>query len=234
MTDQVLADTTPGPSGAAYNAWYSCPLKTAAACLLDPYIDQVNDQTVLMTSVALPLQDGGKVIGVIGIDISLAALQALAESANRNLYEGQGDISFISPAGLLAAHTRDAAQLGKPMDNADQTQASALRQALQAGQPSVVSSEQSIGVMQPVQPIPGAKTWGILIQAPKPVVLTRALALADTLETQRTRDSVISWLVGIGAIVLGLVLMNIMARRVTRPILSSPICSTTSPAAKVI
>jgi len=220
MTEQELADTTPGPSGAAYNAWYSCPLGTATACLLDPYVDQVNDQPVLMTSVALPLQDGGKVIGVIGIDISLAALQALAEAANRNLYEGRGDISIISPAGLLAAYTRDATQLGKPLDNADQVQASALRQALQAGQPSVVSSEQSLGVMQPVQPIPGAKTWGVLIQAPKPLVLTRALALADTLEAQRTRDSMISWLVGIGAIVLGLVLMNIMARRVTRPILS--------------
>ncbi|UUD64651.1 methyl-accepting chemotaxis protein [Pseudomonas seleniipraecipitans] len=220
MTEEELGDTTPGPSGSAYNAWYTCPLKTAAACLLDPYIDTVNDQSVLMTSVALPLRDNGKVIGVIGIDISLTSLQAMAESANRSLYEGQGDVSIISPAGLLAAYTRDATQLGKSLDAAYPTQTVALKQALQSGQPFVVSSEQSLGVLEPVQPIPGAKAWGILIQAPKPVVLTRALALSDTLESQRTRDSLISWLVGLGAIVLGLLLMNVMARRVTRPILS--------------
>ena len=220
VTEEELGDTTPGPSGAAYNAWYTCPLKTGSACILDPYVDKVNEQPVLMTSVALPIREGGKVIGVIGIDISLASLQAMVESANRGLYEGQGDISIVSPAGLLAAYTRDSTLLGKPLDNAYAAQATTLKQALQSGQASVVSSEQSIGVLEPVQPIPGAKPWGILIQAPKPVVLTRALALADTLETQRARDSLISWLVGFGAIVLGLLLMNIMARRVTRPILT--------------
>lgn len=220
MTEKELGDTTPGPSGAAYNAWYTCPLKTGSACILDPYVDKVNEQPVLMTSVALPIREGSKVIGVIGIDISLASLQAMVESANRGLYEGQGDISIVSPAGLLAAYTRDSTLLGKPLDNAYAAQATTLRQALQSGQASVVSSEQSIGVLEPVQPIPGVNPWGILIQAPKSVVLTRALALADTLETQRARDSLISWLVGLGAIVLGLLLMNIMARRVTRPILT--------------
>ncbi len=220
MTEQELADTTPGASGTAYNAWYTCPLKTGSACLLDPYVDDVNDQPMLMTSVALPLRDGGNVIGVIGIDISLTSLQAMAESANRNLYEGQGDISIISPAGLLAAYTRDATALGKSLDNAYPAQASTLKQALQSGQASIVSGEHTIGVLEPVQPIPGANPWGILIQAPKSVVMTRALALADTLEAQRARDSLISWLVGLGAIALGLLLMNIMARRVTRPILT--------------
>lgn len=220
LTEQELANTTPGPSGAAYNAWYTCPLETGAACLLDPYVDTVNDQSVLMTSIALPLRDGTRVIGVIGIDISLGTLQAMAEAANGTLYDGAGDIGIVSPSGLLAAYTRDAHQLGKPLDNAYPNQAVTLRQALASGQSSLFSQSDTLSVVQPVQPIPGAEHWGILIQAPKSVVLSRALTLTETLEAQRTKDSLFSLIVGLGAIIIGLVLMNIMARRVTRPILA--------------
>lgn len=43
MTEEELTKTTPGPSGAAYNAWYTCPRDTRKACLLDPYFDEVNE-----------------------------------------------------------------------------------------------------------------------------------------------------------------------------------------------
>jgi methyl-accepting chemotaxis protein len=220
MSEEEMLDTTPAPSGAAYNAWYTCPLTTAAACLLDPYVDDVNGQPVLMTSVALPLRDGGKVIGVIGIDISLGALQGMAEAANKTLYEGVGDIGIVSPAGLLAAYTRDPSLLGKSLDNAYPKRSAELMQALEAGQSSLISQTETLSVLEPVQAIPGAKPWAILIQAPKAVVLASALTLEQTLEEQRTEDALFSLMMGLGAVLVGLLLMNIMARRVTRPILA--------------
>jgi methyl-accepting chemotaxis protein len=72
MPEAMLADTSIGANGSPYNRWLTCPLDTAKACVLDPYFDEINGQKVLMTSIALPLLEGGKVVGVIGLDIGLA------------------------------------------------------------------------------------------------------------------------------------------------------------------
>ena len=101
MDEAYLADTTVGPSGMPYNAWYTCPRDTRRACVLAPYFDDVNGQQVLMTSIAFPLELDGKVIGVMGVDISLESLQQIAQKASSELYDGQAHVSIISPAGLL-------------------------------------------------------------------------------------------------------------------------------------
>ncbi|WP_120993665.1 methyl-accepting chemotaxis protein [Stutzerimonas urumqiensis] len=220
MTEEEMHDTTPGPSGAAYNAWYTCPLEADAACLLEPYVDTVNDAPVLMTSIALPLREQGRVIGVIGIDISLATLQSFAEGASRQLYDGQADVAIVSPAGLMAANSRDAATLGEPVERAYPDQAALFKQGLASGRALPASQGETFGVFEPIVPIPGAQPWGIAIQAPTEVVLARAEALEQTLDDQRTRDSLLSVLLGLAAVVAGLGLMSLMARRVTRPILA--------------
>jgi len=55
MTEESLGDTTPGISGAPYNAWYTCPIEKKKVCLLDPYIDDTDGVKTLMTSIAFPL-----------------------------------------------------------------------------------------------------------------------------------------------------------------------------------
>lgn len=54
MVESELADTSSGPSGAAYNAWYTCPKESAQPCVLDPYFDKVGERQLLMTSIAFP------------------------------------------------------------------------------------------------------------------------------------------------------------------------------------
>jgi methyl-accepting chemotaxis protein len=38
----LLANTEPGPSGAPYNAFYTCARDTRQACVLDPYFDEAS------------------------------------------------------------------------------------------------------------------------------------------------------------------------------------------------
>ncbi|MBL3200173.1 chemotaxis protein, partial [Klebsiella pneumoniae] len=83
------------------------PLETAKACVLDPYFDEVSGRQVLMTSIALPLLENGKVIGVVGLDIGLDNLQQLSLAGRQELFDGQGQVSIVSPAGLLAGHSQD-------------------------------------------------------------------------------------------------------------------------------
>jgi methyl-accepting chemotaxis protein len=219
MTEEELTKTTPGPSGAAYNAWYTCPRDTRKPCLLDPYFDEVNKQQVLMTSIALPIEQQGKVVGVIGMDISLNTLQGMAEKASAELYKGEVDFSIVSPAGLLAADSRDAKLLGQSIDKVYASQASDLRQAIVSGQSTLLSHVDQLSVLEPISPIPGVKTWGIFVEAPKKVILARALELSDELDARRLSDSTFSIAVGLVAVFIGLLLMWFTARSVTRPIL---------------
>ncbi|HBO5335698.1 TPA: methyl-accepting chemotaxis protein [Pseudomonas aeruginosa] len=219
MVESELADTSSGPSGAAYNAWYTCPKESAQPCVLDPYFDKVGERQLLMTSIAFPLELDGKVIGVMGLDINLSNLQALSEQGNRELYDGVGQVGILSPAGLFAGNSRDAGLLGKNLAKADPQHAGELLQLLAAGKSRLFNENDDLKVLQPLQPIPGAKPWGVLLEVPKSALLGPALALERQLDDMRREGTWVELGLGLGAAVLGLLVLWLSARGVTRPIL---------------
>ncbi|MBH4006342.1 methyl-accepting chemotaxis protein [Pseudomonas aeruginosa] len=219
MIESELADTSSGPSGAAYNAWYTCPKESGQPCVLDPYFDKVGERQLLMTSIAFPLELDGKVIGVMGLDINLSNLQALSEQGNRELYDGVGQVGILSPAGLFAGNSRDAGLLGKNLAKADPQHAGELLQLLAAGKSRLFNENDDLKVLQPLQPIPGAKPWGVLLEAPKSALLGPALALERQLDDMRREGTWVELGLGLGAAVLGLLVLWLSARGVTRPIL---------------
>ncbi|HFT7945784.1 TPA: methyl-accepting chemotaxis protein [Pseudomonas aeruginosa] len=219
MVESELADTSSGPSGAAYNAWYTCPKESAQPCVLDPYFDKVGERQLLMTSIAFPLELDGKVIGVMGLDINLSNLQALSEQGNRELYDGVGQVGILSPAGLFAGNSRDAGLLGKNLAKADPQHAGELLQLLAAGKSRLFNENDDLKVLQPLQPIPGAKPWGVLLEVPKSALLGPALALERQLDDMRREGTWVELGLGLGAAVLGLLVLWLTARGVTRPIL---------------
>ncbi|MBG6467543.1 methyl-accepting chemotaxis protein [Pseudomonas aeruginosa] len=219
MIESELADTSSGPSGAAYNAWYTCPKESGQPCVLDPYFDKVGERQLLMTSIAFPLELDGKVIGVMGLDINLSNLQALSEQGNRELYDGVGQVGILRPAGLFAGNSRDAGLLGKNLAKADPQHAGELLQLLAAGKSRLFNENDDLKVLQPLQPIPGAKPWGVLLEVPKSALLGPALALERQLDDMRREGTWVALGLGLGAAVLGLLVLWLSARGVTRPIL---------------
>ncbi|MFU5730318.1 methyl-accepting chemotaxis protein [Pseudomonas aeruginosa] len=219
MIESELADTSSGPSGAAYNAWYTCPKESGQPCVLDPYFDKVGERQLLMTSIAFPLELDGKVIGVMGLDINLSNLHALSEQGNRELYDGVGQVGILSPAGLFAGNSRDAGLLGKNLAKADPQHAGELLQLLAAGKSRLFNENDDLKVLQPLQPIPGAKPWGVLLEVPKSALLGPALALERQLDDMRREGTWVELGLGLGAAVLGLLVLWLSARGVTRPIL---------------
>ena len=80
--------------------------------MLEPYFDESSGSRKLVTSVAFPLLENGKVIAVVGLDINLADLQRNSEASARQLFDGQGQISIVSPLGVTAANSQDIPQNG--------------------------------------------------------------------------------------------------------------------------
>ncbi|UTW07929.1 methyl-accepting chemotaxis protein [Pseudomonas benzenivorans] len=219
MNEEMLGDTKVGPSGDPYNAWYTCPRDSRQTCVLEPYFDEVGGKQVLMTSIAFPLELGGKVIGVMGVDISLDSLQQLSLQANRELYTGEGHISIFSPAALMAGHSRDASLLSASVDKAYAEHAAELRPLINKGEAAELQHGEMMRVVQPFKPIPDAKPWSVLLEVPEQVLLGPALQLEQQLDSRRTTDSSLSLLIGLVAVIAGLLLMWLTARGVTRPIL---------------
>uniref|UniRef100_UPI0030D9DE45 methyl-accepting chemotaxis protein n=2 Tax=unclassified Pseudomonas TaxID=196821 RepID=UPI0030D9DE45 len=101
---QISANTAP-PGSEPANAWYVCPQTLGRTCVTEPYAIEVEGQKTLMSSISIPLLDQGKVIGVVGMDISLETLQQLAASLANDLYPGHSEINILSPSGLVAGQS---------------------------------------------------------------------------------------------------------------------------------
>ncbi len=219
MPEKDLTNTTPGLSGAPYNAWYSCPLQKKQVCLLDPYIDEADGVKILMTSIAFPLEQDGKVIGVLGVDISLASLQALSIEAHQSLFDGAGHVSIISPAGLLAGYSQDSSLLGGKLDKAFSTRHSQILSRLASNRPDASHYDGALQVLQPLLPIPTSLPWGVLIEVPEQVLLAPAARLEAEMDAVGTRNTAVSLGLGLVVGVIGILLIWLMALGVTRPIL---------------
>ncbi|BCD88610.1 chemotaxis transducer [Pseudomonas solani] len=218
--EQILTDTSPGPSGSPYNAFYTCPRDSRRACVLEPYFDEASGTRRLVTSIAFPLIVDGKLIAVVGLDISLDALQQSSLDSSRELFDGAGRVSIISQGGVVAGHSADAAQLGKRLDQVLPNGAEPLLATLRQGQPITQADAERIRVLEPLPPITGAAPWGVLVDVPQQVLLAPAEALQKELDAERLASSALEFSLGSGAALLGVLLIWFAAFRITRPLQS--------------
>ena len=215
--EALLANTSPGPSGAPYNAFYTCARDTARACVLEPYFDEASGSRKLVTSIAFPLMEHGKVIAVIGLDINLAALQQASQTSAGQLFDGHGQVSIVSPKGVISAYSEDASRLGQPISEVMHDGAQVL-DALRQGQPQTFVDQQQIKLLEPLAPIAGAAPWGVLVGVPQSVLLAPVTALQQQLDAQGVKSTALELLLGGGSALLGLLLIWYAALRITRPL----------------
>ncbi len=218
MVEADLTKTTLNLSGTPYNIWYTCPRDTRNVCLLDPYADEVAGKSMLMTTISLPLLADGKVIGVIGVDIALDALQAAANTAQKELFDGAGIMEILSSSGLIASYSGEPDKVGKSIVDVLGAEGKEIVQLLTSDTRKVREQDDTIRAVYPVKPIAEAKPWGVVIKLPKSVLLADSVKLQGVLDDAQARGTLQALLVGAVAGLLGLVLMWLTATGVTRPI----------------
>ncbi|QQX56818.1 HAMP domain-containing protein [Pseudomonas chlororaphis subsp. aurantiaca] len=220
LPESDMSDTTTGPSGQPANAWFTCPRSTLKPCVIEPYFYAIDGQSVLMTSIVFPLLVNGKVIASLSVDINLNSLQSVSQQASKELYDGQTTVSIISPVGLLAGYSADASKLSQRLDQLDQANGGELIRLLSAStQTQSLHDDSELKVLAPFTPIPGGKPWGVLLQVPERVLVGPAEALKNQLDQSNQTGTLVELGLGLLAAVLGLLLVWLMARSVTRPIL---------------
>ncbi|MGL5842299.1 MAG: methyl-accepting chemotaxis protein [Aeromonas hydrophila] len=220
QNESVLADESPTAAGGVENEWYRCSIRSKALCLLEPYLDDVGSQKVLMTSVTVPLLEQDKLLGMVGVDISLTALQSLVKEMDQELYEGQGKVLLVSSQGRVAGVDGFDVTLGSPLGQQYQTLAGELQGWLGQGQ---VSSRWSpdgtlLQTFVPVKMRGTEQKWGIYIELPRSVVLASALQLQDDLSGQASRSVMTQLLIGGLISVVALICIWLMAHQIVAPI----------------
>ena len=219
MDEDWFEDDSLDANGRPMNSWYTCPHESRHVCVIGPYEEKVNDETVLISSVAFPLVHEGKILGVFGIDFSLTSLQQLSVQASQSLYDGQGHASILNESGLLAGHSANPSALGQPLSQHYPQQAEHLLELVSAGRSQVIEHQGLMQTLHAFAPIPGAKAWSILLEVPQQALQAPALQLGQQLDQRSTRDTLTSLFLGLLAMLAGFALIWLTARSVTRPIL---------------
>jgi len=143
----------------ADNQYYYRPLHTRQPWASEPYAYSAGGgQQMMLVSIMLPLLQGGKAVGVAGVDIPL-------ESINRQLakidaYKGYG--ALVSSDGLYASHP-DAKRLSKPADELP----AAAKDAIKAGKPYSFELDGWGYVLQPVRIGKAPNYWALMVAYPQ-------------------------------------------------------------------
>ena len=218
MVEDDMNKTTLSVSGTPYNSWYTCPRDSKRTCLLDPYADTVGGKLMLMTTISLPLIANGKVVGVVGVDIALDALQAAAGDSQRGLFDGAGHMLIVAGSGVLAAYSNDASKVGKGIAETLGAEGRDVLQLLAGNTPKILKQGDLIRAVYPVSPIADARPWGVVIDLPEQVLLADTVKLQGVLDDAQAQGTLVSLLVAAVAGVVGLLLIWLTASGVTRPI----------------
>ncbi|MCL2761597.1 MAG: methyl-accepting chemotaxis protein [Treponema sp.] len=102
--------------------YYHVPREAGRTMLLDPYLDDVGGTMILNTTIAVPIfsrDQPRKVLGVVGIDISVDTIQKMSEN---HMPFGSGYTAVFSNDGTIVAHF-DASRLGESMQETEQDMA---------------------------------------------------------------------------------------------------------------
>lgn len=219
LPEHDMANTEIGPSGQPANTWWVCPRTSGKVCVVEPYFYDIDGQQVLMTSIVFPLAVNGKIIATLSIDINLNSLQALSQEASRSLYEGRTTVGILTPVGLLAGYSADASKLAQRFDQVDPTKGAELVRKLADGKLTTLHDRQRLKVLAAFRPIPDAQPWGVLLDVPENALTGPAETLKQELDALNTSGTLLELSLGLAAAIVGLLLVWLMARGVTRPIL---------------
>ena len=95
--------------------YYLVPRNSGKESISEPYTWTMDGVSLLMTSLVVPVKVEGEVVGVVGIDLSLANFQEIVSQVS--VY-GEGYLTVLSDKGLVVAHP-EAERLGKAFAEKD-------------------------------------------------------------------------------------------------------------------
>ncbi len=213
-------DQTVLATGVRASEYYLCSRESKKACVIDPAPYKVGDKVVMLASFVEPILIDGQFQGIAGADLSVNFIQELLNTADKQLYDGAGELALVSGNGRLVAFTKDPGKFGeKASDVLDASVASTLNQL--SGENLHYEVNAKAGRIELYLPFKIGNTdarWTLLLELPLSAVMADVNRLQDELSAQRSTDLTGMTLVGLGIAALGLLVIWLLAHGIARPL----------------
>jgi methyl-accepting chemotaxis protein len=192
--------------------YYLIPKEAGREIVFDPVPYEIEGQKGLKTILAVPIQYGGEVIGVVGVDIPLRPFfEPIIKQVRGFFEEGYGFL--MASNGVFAAHPTKWDNVGRPMEyfNFEPASIQAVKEGRQAEETKVskTTGRKQFYAFSPITIGEAEKKWSLAITIPVDRITERA-------------NSIFAQSLGIGfiaLIVVGAVVWFLIGR-VTSPIVN--------------
>ncbi|XAE37626.1 methyl-accepting chemotaxis protein [Pseudomonas alkylphenolica] len=213
-------DNTILATGVRASEYYLCSRESKKACVIDPAPYPVGGKIVMLASFVEPILIDGQFQGIAGADLSVNFIQELLNTADKQLYDGAGELALVSGNGRLVAFTKDPSKFGeKARDVLDASVATTLSQL--SGENLRYEVNQNAGRIELYLPFKIGNTdarWTLLLELPLSAVMADVNKLQDELSAQRSTDLTGMTLMGLGIAALGLLVIWLLAHGIARPL----------------
>ena len=219
-----LEDESLLPTGVRAGEYYLCPRESKKACVIDPAPYEMGGEMVMLASFVSPIMVNGQFKGMAGADLAVNFIQDLLLNADRQLYEGAGEMALISNHGRLIASTQAPDKLGNPATELlDANELANLKQ-LSPGQVlydihiEEDPAESHIELFLSFNVGNTDARWTLMLVLPLNTVMADLQHLHDELSSQRQADTLNMTLVGLLIAGLGLLVIWLVSHGIAKPL----------------
>lgn len=197
--------------------WYLCGKETLKPCLMEPYLYQVTPgNSVLLTSLTVPVLKHQQFIGVVGIDVNLPIFQVLIDKLSKSLYDGQAKVTLLSSRGLVVAASHYDKK-ARPLSESVSASLASKLMSLHKNERYLLNDNEII-VAYPID-IPLANTqWSLVIQVPQTQAYASAIALNQQMEEKASSLGTNMIVIGLAVSLVAVMIISLVIRSIIAPL----------------
>jgi methyl-accepting chemotaxis protein len=184
--------------------YYLLPKSTQQIQVMEPFNYEVNGESILLTSLVVPIVVDGNFQGITGVDLRLDFLQSLANQAV--VFDGKGEMLLVSNSGMIAAATGQPDLVGMKLIDYQKDWQEFLP-VIKAGEEVSQLKNGSLLIITPVQIASIHSPWSVIVTVPEAVI---------TADATRMMMSMI--FIGSLLTVIALALLWMVALGISRPV----------------
>ena len=210
LSEQILNDNSNSER-------FYCPLSSGQTCISTPKVVTSGGQSLLTSSISVPILVDDTPIGFLGIDLRLDGLTDIVAESDAELFNGNGAIYVVSLDGSVIAADDASVTTGSQFASRN-TSSDQLTDFMFGGETMTQWSENGEWLLAFAPVMAANQTWGVLLEIPKQSVVADA-NLLDAIISEKLSESIKTELLAGGLfIVLGLAIIAFASLSIVKPI----------------
>ncbi|KAB0304067.1 methyl-accepting chemotaxis protein [Vibrio fortis] len=210
LSEQILNDNSNSER-------FYCPLSSGQTCISTPKVVTSGGQSLLTSSISVPILIDDTPIGFLGIDLRLDALTHIVAESDAELFEGNGAIYVVSLDGSVIAADDTSIPTGSQFAS-KHTSNDQLTDFMFGGETMTQWSENGEWLLAFAPVVAANQTWGVLLEIPRDSVVADA-NLLDAIISDKLSEGIKTELIAGGLfIVIGLAIIAFASLSIVKPI----------------